>query len=125
MRKLFITALVPLLLVTSAMAKMASESTRPAVAQDQSIPAPKPGPDLPQSNVQNARTLEEQLRNLLEGAGLTDIELMPLSYAVRAKDAGGNPVLLMLSPGTPSEWELDLQDSQDESPIGSPSQPRI
>jgi len=121
MRKLLKLALVPSLLVTPAAAQIAPEPTKPAVAQDQPVAATKPGPDLPQSDRHSVRKLEEQLRNLLADAGLTDIELMPLSYAVRAKDADGNPVLLMLSPGTQSEWQLDLQDGQDESPISPPS----
>ena len=84
--------------------------------------APQPKPD-EQSDVQGAQLIEEQLRTQLKGARFTDIEVMPMSFAVRAKDADGNPVFLMLSPD--GVWQLTPQNGQDESPTSFPDQGRF
>ena len=83
---------------------------RPAVAQDQI------GPKL---DLQDSREIEQSveatLLNRLASAGFTDIEMTPISFAVRAKDADGNPVLLVLYPDSNSEWQVTPLDSDADS----------
>ena len=116
MRKLLISTVVPLLWVAPAVAQVA-QSAKPSAAQDDAITVLKPKSDQQQNAVQGSQSIEEQLRTRLAGAGFTDIDMAPLSFAVRAKDADGNPVLLLLSPDGVSEWQLSPQAGQDSSSL--------
>ena len=42
--------------------------------------------------------LPQELRQSLESAGFTDVELIPRSFLVRAKDQHGNPVMMVVNP---------------------------
>jgi hypothetical protein len=50
-----------------------------------------------QSQQQNP-TIAAKLRQNLQAAGFTDIQLMPSSFMVRAKDRDGNPVMMVINP---------------------------
>ena len=47
---------------------------------------------------QNLQALPAQLQKTLQDAGLTDIQIVPHSFLVRAKDRDGNPVMMMINP---------------------------
>jgi hypothetical protein len=47
---------------------------------------------------QDLQALPAQLQKTLEDAGLRDIQVVPHSFLVRAKDQDGNPVLMMINP---------------------------
>jgi hypothetical protein len=47
---------------------------------------------------QDVQALPAQLQKSLEDAGLRDIQIVPHSFLVRAKDQDGNPVLMMVNP---------------------------
>ena len=47
---------------------------------------------------QNLQALPAQLQKTLQDAGLTDIQVVPHSFLVRAKDRDGNPVMMMINP---------------------------
>lgn len=67
-------------------------------------PSPNPGPSAPRGNqtqnnqAQNNQPLRQQVQNNLAKAGYTDIKIMPESFLVRAKDRGGNPVMMIINP---------------------------
>jgi hypothetical protein len=84
MRRLIISTLVSLVGIVPAVAQVVQ---RPAVAQDQV------GPKLDQQEDSSeiGQSVEATLLNRLASAGFTDIEMTPISFAVRAKDADGNP----------------------------------
>ena len=42
--------------------------------------------------------IARELRQSLASAGFTDIQVMPQSFLVRAKDKGGNPVMMVINP---------------------------
>jgi hypothetical protein len=42
--------------------------------------------------------ISKKLRSDLTNAGFTDIHIMPQSFMVRAKDAQGNPVMMVINP---------------------------
>jgi hypothetical protein len=54
----------------------------------------------PSSNQGHAQTqpVRQQVQRNLEEAGYTDINIMPESLLVRAKDRSGNPVLMIINP---------------------------
>ena len=47
---------------------------------------------------QNLQALPAQLQKTLQDAGLTDIQVVPHSFLVRARDRDGNPVMMMINP---------------------------
>ena len=54
-------------------------------------------------NVQNKQALRTQVRDMLQKAGFTDIQVMTGSLLIRAKDKDGNPVVMNVSPDSLSE----------------------
>ena len=107
MRRLVISTLVSLVGIVPAVAQVVQ---RPAVAQDQI------GPKLDQQDSSEIeQSVEATQLNRLASAGFTDIEMTPISFAVRAKDADGNPVLLVLYPDSNSEWQVTPLDSDADS----------
>jgi hypothetical protein len=83
------------------------------VAQDEVVGASKP--DHQQNDSQNTQSIEKTLRNQLVSAGLTDIEMVPTSFVVRAKAADGNRIVLLLYPDSDSEWQVSPLDDDDHS----------
>ena len=81
MRSLALLAFFPLMMMT------------PALAQD-----PASTRNQPQSSSGDAQTIQQQVQNNLQQAGFTDIQMMPSSFLVRAKDSAGNPVIMVISP---------------------------
>jgi hypothetical protein len=109
MRRLVISTLVSLVGIVPSVAQVVQ---RPAVAQDQV------GPKLDQQEDSSeiGQSVEATLLNRLASAGFTDIEMTPISFAVRAKDVDGNPVFLVLYPDSNSEWQVTPLDSNEDSP---------
>jgi hypothetical protein len=118
MRQLIILALMSLVCTVPAAAEPAQRLAKPAVAQDE-VAASKP--DQQQNDSQSTQSIERTLRNQLASAGLTDIEMVPTSFVVRAKAADGNPVVLLLYPDTDSEWQVRPLDSEDDHSTSSPN----
>jgi len=80
---------------------------QPASAQVSGQPNQTPGSqqnqNQPQQQNQNQtqqqnQTIGEKLRQNLQAAGFTEIQLMPSSFLVRAKDRDGNPVMMVVNP---------------------------
>jgi len=59
--------------------------------------------------------VEVALRTLLARAGFTDIEMMPTSFLIHAKDANGNPVTLVFSPDGSVQSKQVPGDGQDDA----------
>ena len=106
MRRLLISALMPLILAIPASAQTAAPTQNPqpdaAQAQDQDSP-----------KNQSAEAILQNIQSDLEQAGLTDIEFIPSSFLVRAKDKDGNPVIMVVGP--------DALGAVTESPPGQGS----
>jgi hypothetical protein len=60
--------------------------SQPALAQSTSQPD------------QDLQALPAKLQKTLEDAGLKDIQIVPHSFLVRAKDHDGNPVMMVVNP---------------------------
>ncbi len=82
MRIMYILALVPLL----ASATAQTQSAQPA-GQNKGSP-----------QAQSQQPIQQQVRKNLQQAGFTDIQLMPSSFLVRAKDKNGNQVMMVINP---------------------------
>jgi hypothetical protein len=66
------------------------------------------------------------LRTRLAHAGFTDIEMVPTSFLVRAKDADGNSVTLVLSPDSVAEFKsVPSQDGEDDTVSTVPDQQKF
>jgi hypothetical protein len=118
MRRLLVSTFVSLAWVVPAMAQDAPQvqSAAPNAAQQQDEPVSE-----------GAQSIQRNVRAQLALAGFTDIELLPTSFLVRAKDADGNPVMLMLSPDSISQLqELAPGDAggQDDSSNSDATSPR-
>ncbi len=42
--------------------------------------------------------IQQRIHHELSQAGFTDIQMMPQSFLVRAKDSSGNPVMMVINP---------------------------
>jgi hypothetical protein len=67
--------------------------TIPAVAQNAG-----PNQQQGQGNAGSAQTIQQQVYDNLKQAGFTEIQIMPSSFLVRAKDRAGNPVMMVINP---------------------------
>jgi hypothetical protein len=65
------------------------KATLPAVVQSQN-----------EALVRSTQAIEQNVQARLGRAGYTDVEMIPTSFLVRAKDPDGNPVMLVLGPET-------------------------
>ena len=119
MRRLIILVLMSLICTVPAAAELAQRLAKPAVAQDEVVAASKP--DQQQNDSQSTQSIEKTLRNQLASAGLTEIEMVPTSFVVRAKAADGNPVVLLLYPDSDSEWQVSPLDGEDDHSTSSPN----
>jgi hypothetical protein len=63
--------------------------------------------------------IQRSIHARLALAGFTNIQMVPTSYLVRAKDRDGNPVMLMLSPDAIAELK-EVMD-QDSGTLGQGS----
>ena len=99
MRSMALLAVFPLVIMT------------PALAQDQ--PAKSNG---------NAQAIQQQVQNNLRQAGFTDIQIMPSSFLVRAKDSAGNPVMMVINPDSVTAvTEITGPTGTSPAPQGKPS----
>jgi hypothetical protein len=99
MRCMALLAVFPLVIMT------------PALAQDQ--PAKSNG---------NAQAIQQQVQNNLRQAGFTDIQIMPSSFLVRAKDSAGNPVMMVINPDSVTAvTEITGPTGTSPAPQGKPS----
>ena len=51
-----------------------------------------------QSSMQNQASIRTQIQKNLQSAGFTNIQVLPSSFLVRAKDQDGNPVMMVVNP---------------------------
>ena len=69
----------------------------PALAADTSSNSPSPAAT---SNAQPTQNLPAQIRSKLEQDGFTDVNVVPGSFLVSAKDKGGDPVTMIIGPNS-------------------------
>jgi len=104
MRKPFLSTFAGLIFVAPAMAQSVIPSVSP-VPPD--LATPPSAEERHQPDMPTLESIENELRARLARAGFTDIEMIPTSFLVRAKDAAGNSVMLVLSPDSAAELKQD------------------
>jgi hypothetical protein len=106
MRKLLVSTLVSLLWIVPSMA----QGTQVVSPVPPDLTSPDPNPD--QKETQGSHSVEDALRTQLARAGFTDVEMMPTSFLVHARDADGNSVTLVFSRDSLAEWKQIPGDGQ-------------
>lgn len=87
MRTAFVIVAATLMAASAASAQSAnSSSTSPSGSGSQ------------QSPMQNQAPIGTKIHDNLQAAGFTNIQVMPSSFLVRAKDQDGNPVMMVVNP---------------------------
>jgi hypothetical protein len=81
------------LIIASSLAAIATAPLAPDITRAQNAP-----PQNLQSSPQNQTTIRQQVQKNLQDAGFSDINIMPSSFLVRAKDKSGNPVMMVINP---------------------------
>lgn len=119
MQRLIIITLMFLICTVPAVAELAQRLAKPTVAQAEVVAVSKP--DQQQNDSQGTQSIEKAIRDQLASAGLTDIEMVPTSFVVRAKAADGNPIVLLLYPHSDSEWQVSPLDGDDDHSTSSPN----
>lgn len=72
-----------------------------------------------------SQQIRQQIRKNLAQAGFSDIQLMPSSFLVRAKDKNGNSVMMVISPhSVASVTKVPRQGNSTTGQGGSNGQPR-
>ena len=52
----------------------------------------------PEDEPNTTQVQQSRIERILQGAGFTDIEMMPTTFLVRAKNQDGKPVLMVVDP---------------------------
>jgi hypothetical protein len=97
MKALSYTLGITALLIGSAAAQNpADHGNQPGQAQNQD--ASKSGAQNQKSGSQNQQSIARQVRGDLAKAGYTDVNVMPESFLVKAKDKEGHTVMMIINP---------------------------
>jgi hypothetical protein len=81
---------------TALAAVVIAVTVAPACAANSQTTTANP-PTAPQAGP-SGQQVAQQVRKNLQDAGFSDIQLMPSSFMVRAKDKSGNPVMMVINP---------------------------
>ena len=69
-----------------------------------------------QSQTHPNKSVRAQVKQTLESAGFTEVEVMPDSFLVRAKDSAGSPVMMVINPDFFTAFtELENQKRNDSN----------
>jgi len=122
MRGLIVSILMSLVCAVPAAAQVAEQLAKQAAVEDQVMAALKA--DDQKTDDESTQSIEETLMRRLASAGLTDIEMAPWSFMVRAKNPDGKPVILLLYPDSNLEWQVSPVDEDDPSTSSPNQEPR-
>ena len=76
----------------------------PAFAQSSSSSSSSTAPSSSTTGqTQTPGTMQKSVKNDLEQAGFTDVQVMPSSFLVRAKDKHGHPIMMVINPDSVTE----------------------
>src|ERR1700680_5156058 len=117
MRRLFISTFVSLAWVVPALAQDSLQNQ--TAVPNTATAAPNTAQDQNDTLSQGAQSIERSVQAHLALAGFTEIQMVPTSFLVRAKDPNGKTVMLVLSPDSIAELQEGLSGhggGQDGSP---------
>jgi sporulation protein YlmC with PRC-barrel domain len=118
-----------LLATTAAVALVFSQVAVMAQTAHDQVPSMK----TPANQTTHAKEgMRAQLRDMLQKSGFTDVQVMPGSFLIHAKDKDGNPVVMNVSPDSFTEMtevvggkSADPAGSMDQSAVGDSSGSRF
>ena len=87
-RSILIPALAPMVLGVALGTASAWAQSPPSAA----------APDSPGIKTDDTRNLPQEIRDKLKAEGFKDVEVIPNSFIVSAKDKDGNPVMMLIGP---------------------------
>jgi len=96
----------------------------PAVAQDASPGqpvAPNTASDQNDSLKDAAQAIQQLIQERLASAGFTDIQMVPNSFLISAKDRDGHPVTMMAAPSEFGNAGPGQDDDADDMPSDQPA----
>jgi hypothetical protein len=111
MRKLLISTLLSLAWIVPTLAQDAS--------QGQSV-APNAAPDQTDPLKDATQAIQQLIQAQLASAGFTDIQMVPNSFLISAKDRDGHPVTMMAAPSELGSGP-GQDDGADDMPSGQPA----
>jgi hypothetical protein len=125
MRRLFISTCLSLIWAIPALAQDAPPAA-PNAAQSQNAPNATQSQDDASNEVM--QSIQQSIQTRLVQAGFTDIQMVPTSFLISAKDRDGHTVMLMVSPdsitqleeASPSEGGGQDEDSGNGTPSVQP-----
>ena len=91
-----------------------------AAAPHEQLVAPNAAPDQTDPLKDAMQTIQQIIQARLASAGFTDIQMVPNSFLIIAKDRDGHPVTMMASPNSITESE-DGGPGQDDGADDMPS----
>ena len=100
-----------LLATTAAVALAFSQVPVMAQTAHDQTPAVKSSADQSSHSKEGMRA---ELRDMLQKAGFTDVQVMPGSFLIHAKDKDGNPVVMNVSPNSFTEMTEVVGDNSAE-----------
>jgi hypothetical protein len=112
MRKLLISTFVSLVWTIPALAQDAPQGqpVTPNAAPDQSDPLKDA-----------AQAIQQLIQARLASAGFTDIQMLPNSFVISAKDRDGHPVTMMAAPSDITGFGNSAPDQDDDDAGDMPS----
>jgi protein required for attachment to host cells len=100
-------------------------TSSPQVQQNPSMSSPSsPQTQNSQSPTQNSQPeskISQQIKSNLERAGFKDIQMMPSSFIVRARDQNNNPVMMVISPDSMTAITQTGKTGSDDNTVGQGS----
>ena len=112
MRKLLMSTLLSLAWIVPALALDAP--------QDQPV-APNAAPDQNDALKDATQAIQQLIQAQLASAGFTDIQMVPNSFLISAKDRDGHPVTMVAAPSELGNTGPGQDDDADDMPPGQPS----
>jgi hypothetical protein len=122
MRRLIIATFVSMAWVVPIKAQDAPHDQ--AAAPHEQLVAPNAAPDQNDPLKDAAQTIQQLIQGRLASAGFTDIQMVPNSFLIIAKDRDGHPVTMMAGPSDMTEFGNsgpDQDDGADDMSSGHPS----
>jgi hypothetical protein len=91
-----------------------AEPATPPAAEDQNAPS-----------TDAAQRIQQGLQSVLAGAGFTNIQMVPNSFLITAKNRDGREVVLIATPNSITELDESAADNQDsgKKPQPEPAKP--
>ncbi len=97
MTRVFATALLVVGLSHAALAQRSTQQNQPPTAG-----AAQNQPSTSGENTQAPQNIPQSLRERLTSAGFTDVNIVPSSFLITARDRNGRPVMMRITPNSMS-----------------------